>query len=65
MTDLENRKYIRWDDEGVEKVPPGEEEDIKAAADMINNIQRAMWNMHGHCFSGTSIPGPPCCLSWE
>ena len=52
--DLANRKYIRWDDEGVEKVPPNESEDIQAVADMINRIQKAQYNMHRHCYTGTS-----------
>jgi hypothetical protein len=36
--------YIRWDADGVEKVPPGEAEDVQAVADMINN--------HRHMYSG-------------
>lgn len=27
---LEGRNYIRWDAEGVEKIPPHEEEDIQS-----------------------------------
>jgi hypothetical protein len=50
--ELANRKYIRFDS-GVEHIPPNEEEDIKAVAEMINNIQKAQWNMHRHCYSGT------------
>ena len=49
---LADRKYIRWQDEGVEKIPPNEQEDIQAVADMINAIQKAQWNSHRHCFSG-------------
>lgn len=51
--DLSNRNYIRWDNEGVEKIPDGEEEDINAVAEQINAIQKAQWNMHRHCYSGT------------
>ena len=51
--DMSKRNYIRWDAEGVEKVPPGEEEDINAVAEQINTIQKAQWNMHRHCYSGT------------
>ncbi|KAF2085960.1 heme-dependent catalase [Saccharata proteae CBS 121410] len=51
--DLANRKYIRWDDKDVEVIPEGEQEDIQAVADMINEIQRAHWNNTRHCFSGT------------
>jgi hypothetical protein len=39
--DLSSRKYIKWDDPSVEKIPPGEEEDILAVAEQINAIQRA------------------------
>lgn len=51
---LADRKYIRWDAEGVEKIPEDEEEDIKAVAEMINAIQKAQWNSHRHCYTGTS-----------
>ncbi|KAL8643846.1 MAG: hypothetical protein Q9226_008083 [Calogaya cf. arnoldii] len=50
---LANRNYIRWDTQGVEKIVEKEEEDIKAVADMINAIQKAQFNNHRHCFSGT------------
>lgn len=49
---LEDRKYIRWDAEGVENIQPNEAEDIQAVADQINAIQKAQWNSHRHCFSG-------------
>lgn len=51
--DLANRNYIRWDDSSVEKIPEGEEDDIRAVAEQINTIQKAQWNMHRHCYSGT------------
>lgn len=54
---LEGRKYIRWDAEGVEKIQPHEEEDIKAVAEQINAIQRAMYNQHRHAFGGKPILG--------
>ena len=50
--DMSKRNYIRWDAEGVEKVPPNEAEDIQAVADMINCMQKAQWNSHRHCYSG-------------
>lgn len=50
---MANRKYIHWQDPGVEKIPPNEAEDIQAVADQINAIQKAQWNMHRHCYSGT------------
>jgi len=49
---LEDRKYIRWDAEGVEKIQPNEAEDIQAVAAQINAIQKAQYNMHRHCFGG-------------
>ena len=52
--DMSKRHYLRWDAEGVEKIPPNEAEDIQAVADMINAIQKAQWNNHRHCFSGKS-----------
>lgn len=51
----ENRNYIRWDDPRVEQKPEGEDEDIKAVAEMINDIQRAQYNMHRHCYSGKCV----------
>lgn len=51
--DLSGRNYIRWDSEGVEKVPDDEEDDINAVAEQINQIQKAQWNVHRHCYSGT------------
>jgi hypothetical protein len=51
---MANRKYIHWQDPGVEKIPPNEAEDIQAVADQINAIQKAQWNMHRHCYSGTT-----------
>ena len=49
---MEGRSYIRWDDSGVEKKSPGEDEDIQTVADMINAIQKAQYNNHRHCYSG-------------
>ncbi|KAF2233786.1 heme-dependent catalase [Viridothelium virens] len=53
LEDLEKRNYIRWDAKGVEEKPPNEDEDIQAVADQINTIQKAQYNMHRHCYSGT------------
>lgn len=53
---MANRKYIHWQDEAVEKIPPNEAEDIQAVVDMINNIQKAQYNMHRHCYSGANRP---------
>ena len=50
--DMSKRKYIRWDADGVEKIPPNEAEDIQAVAEMINTIQKAQWNSHRHCYTG-------------
>ncbi|KAI9715987.1 MAG: hypothetical protein M1812_005621 [Candelaria pacifica] len=50
---LENRNYIRWDTEGVERIPPNEAEDIQAVADMINEAQMGQFNRGRHSFGGT------------
>ncbi|MCJ1225444.1 hypothetical protein MMC12_002093 [Toensbergia leucococca] len=50
---LSDRKYILWDTEGVEKIPPNEAEDIQAVADMINVAQKAQYNNHRHAYGGT------------
>ena len=49
---MAKRKYIHWQDEGVEKIPPNEKEDIQAVADMINSMQKAQYNNHRHCYTG-------------
>lgn len=49
---MANRKYIHWQDEGVEKIPPNETEDIQAVADQINAMQKAQYNSHRHCYTG-------------
>jgi len=46
QTVMASRKYIQWQDEGVEK------EDIQAVADMINAMQKAQYNNHRHCYTG-------------
>ena len=51
--DMSKRDYIRWDSEGVEQIPPNEADDIQAVADMINSFQKAQWNNHRHCYTGT------------
>ena len=53
---MANRKYIHWQDEGVEKIPPNEADDIQAVADMINAMQKAQYNSHRHCYTGESGP---------
>ena len=32
---MSERKYIRWDAEGVEKIPPNEQEDIQKARNQL------------------------------
>ncbi|KAI9717466.1 MAG: hypothetical protein M1828_007165 [Chrysothrix sp. TS-e1954] len=51
-SELANRPYIKYTPD-IEKKPPNEDEDIQAVADMINTIQKAQWNMHRHCYTGT------------
>lgn len=52
MAHLADRPYIKFS-EDIEKKPPNEDEDVQAVADMINVIQKAQFNMHRHCYSGT------------
>ena len=49
---MASRNYIHWQQDGVEKVPPNEKEDIQAVADMINAMQKAQYNSHRHCYTG-------------
>ena len=51
-SDLGSRNYIRWDAEGVEKVPPHEKEDIQNVANMINGAQHMNFNNHRHVYGG-------------
>lgn len=53
---LAERGYIRYDDPRLQEKPEGEEEDIQAVADMINEIQKAQYNCHRHCYSGELRP---------
>ncbi|KAL2405017.1 hypothetical protein ABEF95_001280 [Exophiala dermatitidis] len=52
---LEDRHYIRYDDTGVISRPEGEKEDIEVVAAMVNEIQKAQWNSHRHCYTGTHV----------
>lgn len=52
--DLGSRKYIKWDNPCVEKIPPGEEKGILAVGEQINAIERAQFNMHRHYY-GVSL----------
>lgn len=49
---MENRSYIKYSSD-LEKIPAGEEDDIQAVAKQLTDIQRAQYNVHRHCFSGT------------
>lgn len=53
MTDLKQRKYIRWDAPGVEEVPANETEDIDAVKELFHGIQCYYSKQNGHCFGGT------------
>ena len=59
---MANRTYIHWQDDGVEKVPPNEKEDIQAVADMINAMQKAQYNTHRHCYTGGRELPMTCCV---
>lgn len=52
-SELAGRTYLRWDSPGVEVVPPGEEDDIKAVAEQINTQQRQQFDNHRHVYTGT------------
>ena len=62
---MADRKYIHWQDEGVEKIPPNEAEDIQAVADQINAMQKAQYNSHRHCYTGWLNPDYDGCRSTE
>ncbi|PVH96750.1 heme-dependent catalase [Periconia macrospinosa] len=47
--------YIKWDTEGVEKIPPEEAKDIKEVADQFNRFQMMNFNEHMHCLRGTHL----------
>ena len=51
MSDLSNRNYIKYS-EDIEKIPPGEEDDINAVADQINLIQNTHYNKTRHAYGG-------------
>lgn len=53
-------KYIRWDEEGVEKIRPGEQEKIKAVSDQFNRFQMMNFDEHMHCFRGTHLKTQGC-----
>lgn len=50
---MSDRNYIRWDADGVEKIPENEEQDIRDVVDKINETQRRFYKDNGHCFGGT------------
>ena len=51
-TELSKRKYMHWENAGVEQIPPNEAEDVQAVADMINANQKNLYNQHRHCYTG-------------
>lgn len=53
MPDLTSRKYIRWDADGVESIPPNEKDDIEKLVGKIKETQRQFYEKNGHCFGGT------------
>jgi hypothetical protein len=50
---LSSRNYIHWDANGVEDVPPGEDEHIQAVINQINESQKLQYNKARHCYGGT------------
>ncbi|KAJ3958156.1 hypothetical protein N0V92_005257 [Colletotrichum tropicale] len=51
--ELANRKYVKWDADGVEKIPPNEDEDIETVGKLINEQQRRTWNKTRHGYGAT------------
>ncbi|KAI8960764.1 catalase-like domain-containing protein [Daldinia sp. FL1419] len=51
--DLTNRKYVPWEAKGVEIIPAGEEEDMRAVIAQIGEMQRRQYNKTRHCYGGT------------
>ncbi|KAI0146730.1 catalase-like domain-containing protein [Pestalotiopsis sp. NC0098] len=51
--DLSKKKYVRWDAEGVESIPPDEDEHIQAVLKQVDEIQRFQYNKARHCYGGT------------
>lgn len=49
---MELRSYVKYSSD-LEKIPDGEAEDIQAVAKQLTDIQKAQYNVHRHCFSGT------------
>lgn len=49
---MENHSYIKYSP-NLEKIPDGEADDINAVAEQLNDIQKAQYNVHRHCYSGT------------
>ncbi|KAF3055807.1 putative catalase protein [Daldinia childiae] len=50
---LASRKYVSWEAAGVERIPPGEEEDMRAVIAQISEMQRRQYNKARHCYGGT------------
>ncbi|TVY94286.1 hypothetical protein LAWI1_G000461 [Lachnellula willkommii] len=53
--DLGSRPDVGWDVPGVEKLLPGETEDIRDVADMIDAMQKAQYNNHRHVYGALSL----------
>lgn len=52
---MADRKYVRYEDKHLyEKIPPGEAEDIAAVADLVNEMQKAVWQKARHAYTGKS-----------
>ncbi|KAI0175992.1 catalase-like domain-containing protein [Hypoxylon sp. FL1284] len=51
--DLTSRKYVPWEADGVENIPPDEEEDTMAVIAQINEMQQRQYNKTRHCYGGT------------
>ncbi|KAL7782547.1 heme-dependent catalase [Trichoderma afarasin] len=50
---MATREYMRWNSQGVEKIPEDEADDIQAVVEIFNGLHQAMFQMNGHVMSGT------------
>ncbi|KAK3072009.1 hypothetical protein LTR53_007597 [Teratosphaeriaceae sp. CCFEE 6253] len=54
--------YIKWDAEGVEVVPPAEQDKIYEVASQFNRFQMMNFNEHMHCLRGTHLKTQGCVM---
>ncbi|KAK5111777.1 hypothetical protein LTR62_004697 [Meristemomyces frigidus] len=55
-------EYIKWDAEGVETVPPQEQDKIWEVSRQFNRFQMMNFNEHMHCLRGTHLKTQGCVM---